>query len=335
MHARPVFSLVVPVFNEEAVVPLLLRRLDELLGRLDAPGEVIFVDDGSRDTSSIVLRAKAKSDSRYRYVRLARNFGHQIAITTGLDLARGDAAIVMDADLQDPPEVALKLIAKWREGYEIVSAERISRSGESRFKRASADLFYRALGRLADVEIPRSVGDFRLIDRRALDAFLALRERERFVRGMMAWVGFRQAVVPFHRDARAAGETKYSLTKMVRLAVDGLISFSEAPLRLALWTGMGVSVFAMIYGLYVVGLWFTDAKLVPGWSSTIVVAAFLGGANMMMTGIMGLYVGRIYSEVKARPLYIIDEAVSVGIETRRPHETSEAEPEAAAAMGRR
>jgi polyisoprenyl-phosphate glycosyltransferase len=312
---RPTFSLVVPIYDEEAVIPLLLRRLDELLAALDAPAEVLFIDDGSRDCSPIVLRAKAKADPRYRYVRLSRNFGHQVAITTGLDLARGEAAIVMDADLQDPPEVVLELVAKWREGYEIVSAQRLSRDGESRFKRASADFFYRLLSRLASVDIPREVGDFRLIDRRALDAFLSLRERERFVRGMVAWVGFRQAVVPFHRPARAAGQTKYPLAKMLRLAVNALISFSEAPLRLALWTGMGVSVLAMVYGLYVVGLWFSDANLVPGWSSTIVVTAFLCGVNMLMTGIMGLYVGRIYSEVKGRPLYVIDEAMSVGAQS--------------------
>ena len=334
MFTRPIYSLVVPVYDEEAVAPLLLRRMDRLLDALDGPAEVLFVDDGSRDCSPIVLRAKAKEDPRYRYVRLSRNFGHQIAISTGLDLARGDAVIVMDADLQDPPEVVLELVAKWREGFEIVSAQRISRSGESRFKRATADLFYRLLSRLASVEIPREVGDFRLIDRKALDALISMRERDRFVRGMVAWIGFRQTVVPFHRPARAAGETKYSLTKMVRLALNAVISFSEAPLRLALWTGMGVSILAMLYGFYVIALWVSDANLAPGWSSTIVVTAFLCGANMLMTGIMGLYVGRIYSEVKGRPLYLIDEAKSVDAQAVPSQDATVAELRALATRAR-
>ena len=201
----PVYSLVIPIYNEEAVLPMLLRRLDALLDALDAPAEAIFVDDGSRDASSIVLEAKARADRRYRFVKLSRNFGHQIAITTGMERAAGEAVIVMDADLQDPPEVVLDMIAKWKEGYQVVYAERLSREGESRFKRAAAGLFYRLLGRLSDVEIPRNVGDFRLVDRKALDAFLAMPERDRFVRGMFAWIGFRQTVAPFHRPPRAAG----------------------------------------------------------------------------------------------------------------------------------
>ncbi len=190
----PVYSLVVPIYNEEAVLPMLLRRLDALLDALDAPAEAIFVDDGSRDASPIVLEAKARADRRYRFVKLSRNFGHQIAITTGMERAAGEAVIVMDADLQDPPEVVLDMIAKWKEGYQVVYAERLSREGESRFKRAAAGLFYRLLGKLSDVEIPRNVGDFRLVDRKALDAFLAMPERDRFVRGMFAWIGFRQTV---------------------------------------------------------------------------------------------------------------------------------------------
>jgi polyisoprenyl-phosphate glycosyltransferase len=307
MH--PVYSLVIPIYNEEAVLPVLLRRLDALLDRLDGPAEAIFVDDGSRDTGPIVLEAKARADKRYRFIKLSRNFGHQIAITTGMDRAAGDAIIVMDADLQDPPEVVLEMAAKWKEGYQVVYAERLSREGESRFKRLTADMFYRLIGKLSDVEIPRNVGDFRLVDRKVLDCFRAMPERDRFVRGMFAWLGFSQTVVQFHRPARAAGETKYSLTKMVRLALNGVISFSDAPLRLALWVGMAVSAMAMLYGAWVFSLWLLHATLAPGWTSTIIVTAFLCGANMMMTGIMGLYVGRIYSEVKGRPLYIVDRAI--------------------------
>jgi dolichol-phosphate mannosyltransferase len=306
---KPVYSFVLPIFNEEAVIPLLLKRLDDLFARLDQPAEVIFVDDGSRDTSPIVLEAKARSDARYRFIKLSRNFGHQIAITTGMEHAAGDAVIVMDADLQDPPEVVLEMIEKWRQGFEIVYAERLTREGESVFKRLTADLFYRLIARLGEVEIPRNVGDFRLVDRKALEVFLAMPERERFVRGMFAWIGFRQAVVSFHRPPRAAGATKYSFAKMARLAASGVVSFSDAPLRLALWAGLTVSAMAMLYGLWVIGRWMAGADFERGWSSTIVLVAFLGGANMLMTGILGVYVGRIYAEVKRRPLYIVDRSV--------------------------
>ncbi len=305
----PVYSLVIPIYNEQAVLPMLLRQLDALLDALDAPAEAIFVDDGSQDASPIVLEAKARADRRYRFVKLSRNFGHQIAITTGMERAAGQAVIVMDADLQDPPEVVLDMIAKWKEGYGVVYAERLSREGESRFKRVTADLFYRVLGKLSDVEIPRNVGDFRLVDRKALDNFLAMPERDRFVRGMFAWIGFRQAVVPFHRPPRAAGETKYSLVKMIRLATNGLVSFSDAPLRIALWAGLAVSSLAILYGVWVIARWAMNADFARGWSSIIVVVTFLGGANMLMTGVMGVYVGRIYAEVKRRPLYIVDKTV--------------------------
>jgi dolichol-phosphate mannosyltransferase len=232
----------------------------------------------------------------------------------------------MDADLQDPPEVVLDMIAKWKEGYEIVYAERLSREGESRFKRATADLFYRLMGKLGDVEIPRNVGDFRLVDRKALDAFLAMPERDRFVRGMFAWIGFRQAVVQFHRPPRAAGETKYSLAKMIRLAANGVVSFSDAPLRVALWAGLAVSSLAILYGVWVIARWATNADFARGWSSIIVLVAFLGGANMLMTGVMGVYVGRIYAEVKRRPLYVVDKAVGFEAAAEEPATRAPARP---------
>jgi glycosyltransferase involved in cell wall biosynthesis len=309
----PLYSLVVPIYNEEAVLPVLLLRLDALLARLDGPAEVIFVDDGSRDVSPIVLEAKARADDRYKLLKLSRNFGHQVAITCGMARAAGQAVVVMDADLQDPPEIVLELIAKWREGFEVVAAQRLSREGESRFKRWTASLFYRLIGRLGDVDIPPDVGDFRLIDRKALDTFLSLPERDRFVRGMFAWIGFRQAVVPFHRPARAAGETKYPLAKMLRLAADGLVAFSDAPLRAALWAGLAVCGVAAAYALWVVVMWASGAALERGWSSIIVVMTFLGGANMLMTGVLGVYIGRIHTEVKRRPLYVVEKAV--GFET--------------------
>jgi dolichol-phosphate mannosyltransferase len=301
---NPLYSLVVPIYNEEAVLPVLLHRLDALLPKLDGPAEVIFVDDGSTDASPIVLEARARADARYRFLKLSRNFGQQVAMTSGMARARGQAVVLMDADLQDPPEVVLDMIAKWREGFEIVYAQRLSRDGESRFKIMTSNLFYRVMGRLSDVDVPPNVGDFRLVDRKALDSFLAMPERDRFVRGMFSWVGYRQAVVQFHRPARAAGETKYSLAKMVRLAASGLVSFSDA-----LWAGVAVCGIALAYALFVVALWLAGANLARGWSSIIVVMTFLGGANMLMTGVLGVYIGRIHAEVKRRPLYFVDRAV--------------------------
>jgi polyisoprenyl-phosphate glycosyltransferase len=301
------YSIVVPVFNEEAVLPLLLRRLDVLMDGLDGPAETIFVDDASTDCTSIILREKARNDPRCRYIGLSRNFGHQIAITAGMDAAAGEAVVIMDADLQDPPEVVGDMIARWRDGYEIVYGRRLSREGESRFKRWTASLFYRALARLSSIDIPRDVGDFRLIDRKVLEAFRAMPEQDRFVRGMFAWLGFRQTEVAFHRLPRLAGETKYPFWRMLRLAVTGTLSFSETPLRLAIWCGLAVSMLAMLYGFYVTGLWLANSHLVKGWASTIVVVSFLCGLNMLMTGIMGLYIGRIHAEVKRRPLYVVSQ----------------------------
>ena len=306
----PRYSIVVPIYNEEAVLPILLRRLDSLMQELDGPTEAIFVDDGSSDCSSIILRAKAKDDSRFRYLGLSRNFGHQIAITAGMDAADGDAVIVMDADLQDPPEVVGQMIERWKEGYQVVYGRRLAREGESAFKRWTASLFYKLLGRLSSIDIPRDVGDFRLIDHKVVEAFRAMPEQDRFVRGMFAWLGFRQTEVTFHRLPRLAGETKYPLWNMVRLAVNGVIGFSDAPLRLAIWGGFAISGFAVLYGAYALIDWLAgDRSLVTGWASTIIIVSFLSGINMIMTGITGLYVGRIYAEVKRRPLYVLSEKV--------------------------
>jgi dolichol-phosphate mannosyltransferase len=223
-----------------------------------------------------------------------------------MDEAQGQAIVVMDADLQDPPEVVEQMIAKWEEGYDVVYARRLSRAGESRFKRATAHLFYRMLGRITSVGIPADVGDFRLIDRKVLDVLRQMPERDRFVRGMVAWLGFRQTEVTFHRLERAAGETKYPLFKMARLALNAALGFSDAPLRLAIWCGLVVSGLALLYGGRVLVLWMSnDPHLVAGWSSTIIIVSLLCGMNMLMTGIVGLYVGRIHAEVKRRPLYVV------------------------------
>jgi polyisoprenyl-phosphate glycosyltransferase len=323
------YSIVIPVFNEEAVLPVLLRRLDRLLSGLAEPAEAIFVDDGSSDSSPLVLQDLARRDPRFRYIGLSRNFGHQVAITAGMDAAQGSAIIVMDADLQDPPEIVEQLIAKWKEGYDVVHARRLSRAGESPFKRATAHLFYRILGSMSSVGIPADVGDFRLIDRKVLDALRQMPEQDRFVRGMVAWLGFRQTEVTFHRLERAAGETKYPLFKMVRLALNAALGFSDAPLRLAIWCGLAVSSLALLYGGWVMLLWLSnDSHLIAGWSSTIVVVSLLCGMNMLMTGIVGLYVGRIHAEVKQRPLYVVqkrlgferDEAAAARPAIRAVHE---------------
>ncbi len=305
MAVRPKYSFVLPIYNEEAVLPLLFHRLDRVIEKLDGPAEVILVDDGSTDNSALFLDQRAKDDPRYRYIGLSRNFGQQIAMTAGLDAASGDAVVLMDADLQDPPEVILEMVAKWKEGFEIVYARRATRAGENRFKLVTASLFYKMMSKLAAIDIPQNVGDFRLIDRKALEVFRSMREQDRFVRGMFAWVGFRQTAIEFDRAERAAGETKWPVGKLIKLAVSGLISFSDAPLRLALWLGTLVSSTAFLYGAYVLITGLFTKSYVPGWASTMVVVAFLGGANMMLTGIMGLYIGRIHTEVKGRPLYIV------------------------------
>lgn len=311
------YSIVVPVFNEAAVLPILLRRLGILMEQLDGPAETIFVDDGSSDCGPVVLQSLVRDDPRYRYIGLSRNFGHQVAITAGMDAAAGEAIVVMDADLQDPPEIVGEMIEKWKEGFDVVYARRLSRTGESAFKRGTASLFYKLLGRMSSVVIPADVGDFRLIDRKVLDALRSMPEQDRFIRGMIAWLGFRQTEVTFHRLPRLAGETKYPLLKMVRLAVDGALSFSDAPLRLAIWFGLGVSACAVSYGFYVATLWFMNSHLVEGWSSTIIVISFLCGINMLMTGIMGLYIGRIHAEVKRRPLYVVSQRLGFDREPKQ------------------
>jgi dolichol-phosphate mannosyltransferase len=297
--------------NEEDVLDALLLRMTDLMGELDGPCEVIFVDDGSRDTGAAIIAAAARRDPRIKLIRLSRNFGHQIAVTAGLNTVRGKAVIIMDADLQDPPEVVHELVAQWKDGYEIVHAQRRTREGETRFKKVSANLYYRVLARLSSVDIPRNVGDFRLVDAKVVAAIRSMPERDRYLRGMFAWVGFRQTIVQFDRPQRLAGETKYPLKKMLRLAMDGVIGFSDVPLRLALWLGMIVSLGAMAYGIYIFAVAFFTGGLVTGWASTIVILSFLSGMNLLISGVIGLYVGRIHNESKERPLYFISESIGL------------------------
>jgi polyisoprenyl-phosphate glycosyltransferase len=305
---KPEYSLVVPIYNEEESISELVHRLELLIDKLDGEAEVILVDDGSTDGSYELMSSVRERDPRFKLLRLSRNFGHQIAVTAGLDVAAGNAVIVMDADLQDPPEVALDLAARWRDGYDVVFAVREEREGETPFKRATASLFYRLFRRVSDVDVPLDVGDFRLVDRRALEAFLSMRESNRYVRGMFSWIGFRQVGVPFRREERFAGETKYPLRKMLRFATDGIVSFSAYPLRLALNLGFLVSALSFLLGVVFLISKFAGFYSVPGLASIAVFVAFLGGIQLLLIGIMGEYIARIHDEVKGRPLYLVRDA---------------------------
>lgn len=301
----PTYSFVIPIYNEEETLPELQARMCSLMERLDGPAEVIWVDDGSRDGSYPLMVAIHGRDERFKVAKLSRNFGHQTAITAGMDLARGEAVIIMDADLQDPPEVVLEMAAKWREGYEVVYAIREDRAGEGWFKKASASFFYRFLQKLTSIQIPADVGDFRLVDRKALEAFKCLRENNRYVRGMFSWLGFRQTGIYYRRAARFAGDTKYPLRKMLRLAINGIVSFSNVPLRLALNLGFLVSALSLLAGIFVIASKIRGESTATGWASLMVGIAFLSGVQLIVLGVIGEYIGRIHEEVKGRPLYIV------------------------------
>jgi polyisoprenyl-phosphate glycosyltransferase len=301
------YSIVIPIYNEEESFGALVSRLAEVMDQLDGPAEVVLVDDGSRDGSYALMVAANREDPRFKVLQLSRNFGHQIAITAGMDVATGQAVIVMDADLQDPPEVILQMAARWQEGYEVVYAVREHREGETAFKRRTATLFYGLQRRLAEIDQPVEVGDFRLVDRRALNAFLQMRERNRYVRGMFSWVGFRQTAVPYVRASRAAGQSKYPLRKMVRLAFDGFVGFSTAPLRLALTLGV-VMAASVLYGITAIAVKLAGFSVAPGYASLLATITFLSGVQLMVIGMVGQYVARIYDEVRARPLYLVRDA---------------------------
>jgi polyisoprenyl-phosphate glycosyltransferase len=304
----PTFSFVIPVLNEEPLIVRLYRRLSDVADRLDGESEFIFVDDGSDDRSREELMILRERDPRVKLLALSRNFGHQIAITAGIDSAQGDALVIMDADLQDPPEVVPELVARWREGYDVVHAVRAGRRGETRFKRRTAQLFYRLLNRISDVDMPLDAGDFRLVDRRVADAVRRMREPNRYLRGLFAWVGFRQSAVRYERSERTAGETKFSLFKMLRFASDGVIGFSTVPLRLALALGFAMSVLAFAAGVAAALVKLTGGFTIPGWASLAVLLSFFSGVQLILLGAVGQYVGRIYEQGKERPLYLVDEA---------------------------
>ncbi len=303
------FSVVVPVYNEVESLPELYRRVRAVMESLGEPWELVLVDDGSIDGSTELMRRLREQDPEHiRPVIFSRNFGHQIAVTAGIDYARGKAVILMDADLQDPPEVIPQLVEKWREGYHVVYAVRKAREGESWFKKASAALFYRLIRRITDVDIPPDTGDFRLMDRRVVDVLRQMKERHRFLRGMAAWVGFRQIGVPYVRAPRYAGETKYPLRKMLKFAWDAITSFSYAPLQMATYLGFLSAGMAILAIPVVVMARLAGSHAFYGQATTLIAVLFLGGVQLIFLGILGEYIGRIYDEVKGRPLYVVAEA---------------------------
>jgi len=307
--SKPIYSIIAPIFNESGNIQELYHRLRDVLDSTGESWEIILVDDGSTDDSADLIRQYADQDARVKPVIFARNFGHQIAVTAGLDYSQGDAVVIIDSDLQDPPEVILDLISKWKEGYQVVYAVRAEREGESWFKLFTASLFYRLITSITDVKIPLDAGDFRLFDRKVVNVLNQMRERHRFLRGMSTWVGFRQTGVPYRRAARQVGETKYPFRKMFRLAINAVTSFSYFPLQLATYIGFiaaGLSILS-IPVVIAIRLWGTETPLL-GQATTLIAVLFLGGAQLISLGILGEYIGRLYDEAKGRPLYIVLEA---------------------------
>ncbi len=319
MTHQPLVSIVAPVYNEVKALHELYRRIAEVMNPAPVRWELVLVDDGSHDASFDVMTELYRQDPDHiRVIRFARNFGHQIAVTAGMDHSSGDAVVLIDADLQDPPELIPEMIAKWQEGYEVVYAIRAEREGESWFKKTTAALFYRVIYRITDVSIPLDTGDFRLMDRSVVAAVDRMRERHRFIRGMVSWVGFNQVGIEYKRSKRYAGETKYPLRKMLRFAWDGVTGFSYLPLQLATYMGFIIAIlnaFAILLVIYLRA--FTDAEPLEGQATTLVMVLFLGSIQLISLGIIGEYLGRIYNEVRGRPLYIVQK--TQGVEDRSPH----------------
>ncbi|HSZ70428.1 MAG TPA: glycosyltransferase family 2 protein [Solirubrobacteraceae bacterium] len=315
----PVLSFILPIYNERDTLGELRRRLTAVIDQLDESCEIIMVDDGSVDGSFEAMRILQSEDDRFKLVRFSRNFGHQAAITAGLDLAQGDAVVIMDGDLQHPPEAVPLMITRWREGFDVVNAVPSDRRGDTLFKRTSAHLFYKLLQRVSDVEVTPNAGDFRLVDRGALDAVMAMRESTRYLRGMFTWVGFNHTTIMYDYCERVAGAPKYNLLRMVRLGVDGITGFSYAPLQAALHLGFVVAGLSFVAGLGDIVAKVSNANTVPGWLSLAIMVSFLGGVQLLVLGVMGTYMARMFEEIKYRPLYVVREVVGVTMpQTTRP-----------------
>jgi glycosyltransferase involved in cell wall biosynthesis len=316
MTEYPRYSIIAPCFNEESVLPELHRRIQEVMDQTGEPWELVLINDGSRDRTPELMRELHAADPRVKVLDFARNFGHQIAVTAGLDYAQGEAVVIIDSDLQDPPELILEMIDRWKESYEVVYAVRTKRKGETWFKEFTAKLFYRIIYRITDVDIPLDTGDFRLMDRKVVDAMNRMRERNRFIRGMTSWVGFRQTGVTYVREERYAGETHYPFRKMFKFALDAITSFSYAPLQMATYLGFTIAGLSAIAALLVVfARLFMGTTPFYGQATTLVTVLFLGGVQLITLGIIGEYLGRIYDEVKGRPLYLLREALGFDEQT--------------------
>ncbi|MCL2380129.1 MAG: glycosyltransferase family 2 protein [Treponema sp.] len=306
---KPVYSVIIPAYNEEEGIAEAYRRLTCVMRDMGEPYELIFVNDGSRDGTAAIIAECCAKDASVRLVNFTRNFGHMQAISAGMEYARGAAVFVIDADLQDPPEVLPLMAAKWKEGYHVVYGQRLQRKGETWFKKATSKLFYRVLRRMTTVDLPLDTGEFRLIDRKVCDAVNRLPEKNRYVRGLVSWVGFKQTAVEYVRQERFAGQTKYSLRKMFAFATDAIISFSYKPLKLATALGFFISLLSFAYMIFIFyQRLFTD-QTIDGWASTVVIILFSQGIVLVVLGMMGEYIGRIYEEIKGRPLYVVQEVV--------------------------
>jgi len=307
----PFISIVVPLFNEESVINELYMRITDLMDKNRLDYELILVNDGSTDNTPDMARVLCTRNKKVKYIGFSRNFGHQIAITAGMDKTAGRIVVIIDADLQDPPEVILEMIEKWREGYQVVFGTRKKRKGEGFFKLFTAKLFYRIIRKMTNIDIPVDTGDFRLMDRKVVNQLKNMRERNRFVRGMVSWVGFKQCKVEYVREKRFAGETKYPFKKMLKFAVDGILSFSQIPLKISSFFGFFCSMVSFVFIIYglVIKLIFPD-RAISGWASIFIAILFLGGVQLICAGILGEYMGRIYEEIKGRPLYICEEEIN-------------------------
>ena len=309
MKSKPVYSVVIPAYNEQEVINETYKRLTATMTDMGEPYELIFVNDGSKDDTARIISKFCAKDSSVRLMNFTRNFGHMAAISAGMEHARGDAIFIIDADLQDPPEVFPEMAAKWKEGYHVIYGKRKKRKGESAFKKASAKIFYRFLRRMTSVDLPPDTGEFRLIDRKVCDAVNMLPEKSRYIRGLVSWVGFKQIPVEYDREERFAGVTKYPLRKMITFAMDAITSFSHKPLKLATMIGFLISLLSFIYIIYVIYQHYFTDRTITGWASTIAAVLFTQGIVLMILGLMGEYIGRIYKEIQNRPNYIIQEII--------------------------